>query len=87
MPPSSNASVSRSTVESKNAPRWLRRAGRLGERTVEQVGQGGEDHEHEADPQVAGTDRDRRAGADDEADDREVVGCQTGSPQRRRRAA
>ena len=81
MPPSSSASVRRSTVESKNAPRWLDASGRLGERAVEQVGQGGEDHEHEAEPQLAGADRERRADADDQADDREVVGRQPGAPQ------
>ena len=81
MPPSSSASVSAVDGRVEERAALARRAGGLGERTVEQVGQGGEDDEHEAEPQLAGADRERRARADDETDDREVVGRQTGAAQ------
>ena len=71
----------RSTVESKNAPRWLAEFGRLGQRPVEQVGQGGEDHEHEAEQQVAGADGEGRPDAEHETGDRQVVGRQLRAPQ------
>ena len=69
-PPNSSASVTRSTTESKNAPRWLDVFGRLRERAVEQVGQRGEHDEQQPEAQLTEADRDRRADGDEDAERR-----------------
>ena len=80
-PPNSRASVTRSMMESKNAPRWLEVLRGLGQRTVEQVGQRGEDDQQETEAELTEPDRDRGPDRHEQADDREVVGGQAGASQ------
>src|SRR5699024_5577103 len=55
------------------------RAGGFGHRTVEDVGQRGEDQQNEAEAKMAGTDRDRRRDGHEDAENGEVVRGEAGA--------
>ncbi len=66
--------MTRSTTESKYAPRWLDEFDALAKRPVEQIGQGRQHDQQQAEPEIAEADGDCRADGDDETDDGEMVG-------------
>ena len=80
-PPSSRASVMRSTVESKNAPRWLAESDALAKAPSSRSGRAARIDEQQAEQEVPAADGERRADAEHEAGDRQVVGRQLGAAQ------
>ena len=79
--------MTRSTVESKNAPRWLDAPDALASAPSSRSGRAARITSIRPERDVAGTDRDRRADADEQPDDGQVVGRQTASCAAPRRAA